>query len=288
MKTLRGERTDLRRATTWRPVTEDCRVRHVVGPTLVDVAHQPFQLDIVLVLEGTCVLRAHDGGRTQLPRATLALDLDRGIVEVPDGARVGLATFRSLVAAPRIREASPQLPPISTVDPGLCRAVEHFLGSLLITPPQGSLARHLVDRTVRDLFGALILDGRLRPPTSKDDSLYGTARNHIVDHCADPKLNATGVARAFGISPRQLARSFAEHGTTVSRTIADTRVLIAAALLAQTPETSVAEVCRSSGFPSQQAMRRAFTASGMDSPSRVRAIAAERHRAAEQAPRRDA
>lgn len=277
---LRGEQSDQRRTTTWRPVTDDCRVRHVEGPTLVDITHETFRVDIALVLEGSCVLRSGDGGRICLPRASLALDLDSEVLEVPAGARVGLATFRSLIGAPRIRESSPELPPFASVDRGLCRAVERFVASVLVEPPKGALARHLVERTVRDLVGALILDGRLRPATGESESLYSTARHHILDHCTDPDLGATRLAAAFGVSERHLARAFADNGTTISRTISHTRASVATAILTQKPETGLAEVCRSSGFPSQQAMRRAFTNAGLAPPSQIRALAAQRHRAA--------
>lgn len=280
MTRLRGESSGTRRTVTWRPVTEDCRVRHVEGPTLVDLAHQSAQIDVALVLEGTCVLRLQDGTRTSLPRASLALDLGAEVLEVAAGARVGLATFRSLAKGPRLLEASPVLPPISSVDPGLCRAVEQFVASVLTEPPTGALAKHLVGRTVRDLVGALILDGRLRPSTAGDETLYSTARHHILDHCVDSGLTPARVAAAFGLSERHLARTFADNGTTVSRTIAHTRASLAASLLAQRPEAGLAEVARTSGFPSQQAMRRAFANAGMAPPSQVRTIAARRHRAA--------
>lgn len=276
---LRGERSDPRRTTTWRPVTDDCRVRHVQGPALIDVSRQPCQVDLALVLEGTCVLRLQDGTRTVLPRTSLALDLATEVLEVPAGARVGLATFRSLAGAPRLRESTPVLQSVSSVDAGLCRAVEHFVASVMHEPPTSALARHLVERTVRDLIGALIIEGRLRPPTS-DESLYSTARHHILDHCTDADLGPTSLAAAFGVSERHLARAFADNGTTISRTIAHTRASVAAAIFAQKPETGLAEAARASGFPSQQAMRRAFANAGMTPPAQVRAGAARRHRAA--------
>lgn len=276
---LRGE--TVAPASTWRPVTDDLRVRHVAGPTAVDATRERHPLTMAVVLEGTCLLR-RAGASTRLPRATLLVDLDTGLLEVPDGARLYLASFRSVSAGRGILEASPGLEQVTSVDPALVRTTESVLTSLLQEPPTGPFSRHLLDRTVRDLFGALVLDGRLRPMRAQQHSLYSAALHHIVDHYADTDLGPETIAAAFTVSVRHLSRAFRDNGTTVTRCIISTRVSVAVALLSQQPDLGLTELSEECGFSSLQAMRRAFKAEGRESPSTLRTLAAARHRAANQ------
>lgn len=278
--TLRGETPSASaEQATWRPVTDDCRVRHVAGPAALDTARQRHPVNIALVLEGTCYLR-RAGTVTPLPRATLVIDLVEGTIEVPEGARLGLATFLSLAEGPGLLEASPGLRQITSVDPSLARVTETTLAWVLHEPPTGPFAKHLIQRTIRDLIGGLILDGRLRPPKTPEHSLYSAVLHHVVDHYRDADLGPESIAAAFNVSVRHLARAFHDNGTTVGRAIARTRVSVASALLTQQPDLSLDELTVASGFSSQQAMRRAFRATGMVSPSHIRTLSARRHQAA--------
>ena len=78
---LRGE--TVAPASTWRPVTDDLRVRHVAGPTAVDATRERHPLTMAVVVEGTCLLR-RAGASTRLPRATLLVDPD-GLAAEPRG-----------------------------------------------------------------------------------------------------------------------------------------------------------------------------------------------------------
>lgn len=276
---LRGE-TPSAKAVTWRPVTDDIRGRHVAGPATVDVDRQRHPVHMALVLEGTCRLRRHDGTLVPLPHSTLVIEPDHATIEVLDGARLGLVSFLSVTAGPGLLDTAPGLRQIAPVDPALTRITEVVAAWVLAEPPTGTFARHIIDRTLRDLVGGLILDSRLRPVTAPEQSLYSAVLHHIADHYADADLGPESIAAAFNVSPRHLARAFQDQATTVTASIASTRVSVAAAIISQQPELGLAEVSAKSGFSSLQAMRRAFRASGRTSPSAMRTLSAQRHRAA--------
>lgn len=283
---LRGE-TPRATAATWRPVTDDIRGRHVAGPATVDVDRQRLPVHMAVVLEGTCRLRRHDGTLVRLPHSTLVIEPERATIEVLDGARLGMVSFLSVAAGPSLLEGTPGLRQIAPIDPTLARVTEVVSAWVLAEPPAGTFARHLIERTLRDLLGGLILDSRLRPVTALEHSLYSAVLHHIADHYADADLGPDTIAAAFNVSPRHLARTFQDEATTITASIASTRVSVAAALISQQPELGLAEVSAKSGFSSLQAMRRAFRASGRNSPSAMRTMAAQRHRAANRS-RRDA
>lgn len=289
---LEGQHTSLRGdtpsapAAAWRPVTDDIRGRHVAGPATVDVDRQRHPVHMALVLEGACRLRHHDGTVVPLPHSTLLIEPTHAAIEVLDGARLGLVSFLSVASGPGLLETAPGLRQLAPVDASLTRVTEVVMAWVLAEPPTGTFARHIIDRTLRDLIGGLILDSRLRPVTAPEQSLYSAVLHHIADHYADADLGPESIAAAFNVSPRHLARAFQEEATTITASIASTRVSVAAALIGQQPELGLAEVSAKSGFSSLQAMRRAFRADGRNSPSALRTLSAQRHRAANRS-RRD-
>ncbi len=276
---LRGE-TPSAPAAAWRPVTDDIRGRHVAGPATVDIDRQRYPVHMALVLEGTCRLRRHDGTLVPLPHSTLVIEPVHATIEVLDGARLGLASFVSVASGPGLLETAPGLRQIAPVDPALTRITEVVLASVLAEPPTGTFARHLIERTLRDLLGGLFLDSRLRPTSAPEHSLYSAVVHHIADHYTDRGLGPESIAAVFNVSTRHLSRAFQEQATTVSASIASIRVNVAAALITQQPDLGLAEVSTKSGFSSLQAMRRAFRANDRTSPSAMRTLAAQRHRAA--------
>lgn len=277
---LRGETPSTLSATTWRTVTDDCRVRHVEGPATVDVRRERVPIHLALVLRGPCRLRRADGTVEPLPDSALVIEPDSATLEIGEGARVGLASLRSIAAGPSMSEVSPELRRVSHIDPALTHLVESVMVAASERRPTGTFARHIIDRTVRDLIGGLILDGQLRPTSTPRHSLHAGVVHHIADHYADADLGPETIAAAFSISPRHLARILREHGTSVSESIASARVNVATALISQHPELSLAEVGAQCGFPSQQAMRRAFRAVVHRSPAEIRTLSARRHAAA--------
>ncbi|MGE9782815.1 helix-turn-helix domain-containing protein [Janibacter sp. G368] len=261
-------------------MTDDIRGRHVAGPATVDVDRQRHPVHMALVLEGACRLRHHDGGLVPLPHSTLLIEPTHATIEVLEDARLGLVSFLSVASGPGLLEVTPGLRQIAPVDPALTRITEVVSAWVLAEPPTGTFARHIIERTIRDLVGGVILDSRLRPTSGREQSLYSAALHHIADHYADPHLGPESIAAAFNVSTRHLARAFHDEATTVTASIASIRVNVAAALISQQPELGLAEVSAKSGFPSLQAMRRAFRAGERPSPSAVRTLAARRHQAA--------
>ncbi|MFX4285482.1 helix-turn-helix domain-containing protein [Janibacter sp. G349] len=259
----------------------------MAGPATVDVDRQRHPVHMALVLEGACRLRQHDGTVVPLPHSTLLIEPTHATIEVLDGARLGLVSFLSVASGPGLLETAPGLRQLAPVDASLTRVTEVVMAWVLAEPPTGTFARHIIDRTLRDLIGGLILDSRLRPVTAPEQSLYSAVLHHIADHYADADLGPESIAAAFNVSPRHLARAFQEEATTITASIASTRVSVAAALIGQQPELGLAEVSAKSGFSSLQAMRRAFRADGRNSPSALRTLSAQRHRAANRS-RRDA
>lgn len=91
----------------------------------------------------------------------------------------------------------------------------------------------------------------------------------IADH-PDADLSVDALARRAGLSPRQFARAFtAETGTSPGRYVDNTRLETARRLLEDTCD-SVERIARSSGYPTPEAMRRAFQRALGVSPAQYR------------------
>ena len=87
------------------------------------------------------------------------------------------------------------------------------------------------------------------------------ARGHIALHASEPDLSPAAVAAEQGITLRQLARCFAEEGTTVSAEIKRIRLERARTFLlahAGQGRISLAEVARRNGFSSLSHFSRSF------------------------------
>ncbi len=91
-------------------------------------------------------------------------------------------------------------------------------------------------------------------PTSRDP-LVAAAMAHTGAHLAG--ATEAGVGAAVGASPRTLRRRFAAAGTTWRAYLLQSRVLRAAALLAES-DASVTEVALAVGFDSPSSFSRAF------------------------------
>lgn len=88
--------------------------------------------------------------------------------------------------------------------------------------------------------------------------------------------NGTLVARALGCSPRTMQRLASRHGTaSPAEIVTCTRLLYAARLLAHR-RLPVDEAAARTGYPTREAMRRAFGRHGLASPDQVRGSAAWR------------
>ncbi|MFV0433143.1 MAG: helix-turn-helix domain-containing protein [Leucobacter sp.] len=103
----------------------------------------------------------------------------------------------------------------------------------------------------------------------KHSGLYFEARQQIELHCSDPDLAPESLARSLAVSPRHLARVFAEHGTTTKAEIARCRVAGAQRAIAETSD-SLIDIAVQNGFGTRQTMLRTFARLGLRSPSGYR------------------
>jgi AraC-like DNA-binding protein len=116
---------------------------------------------------------------------------------------------------------------------------------------------HPVDEAMLvNLVAALAGRGRDDLPAAH----RAAAQTFIDQHLADPELAAPAVARAVGISPRQLSRVFAEVGTSIPGYVRARRLEQARTLLegAGAASLSIAEVARRCGFASAAHFSTAF------------------------------
>ncbi|MET9994879.1 helix-turn-helix domain-containing protein [Streptomyces mutabilis] len=104
------------------------------------------------------------------------------------------------------------------------------------------------EQTIVDLLSVLVSDGAVRPHVLH----RALACAHVEDRLRDPRLSATEVAQAVGISVRQLTRVFADMGKTFPRHVLGRRLDLAHNLLTgpDAPTLSTAGVAARCGFRS--------------------------------------
>lgn len=104
---------------------------------------------------------------------------------------------------------------------------------------------------IRNVLGA---------PGSSDQGLISAARNYIELNITEQDLSPAEVAAAVGISERQLARIFADAGTTIGRYVLNKRLEQAHDALADPAkdQLAVGEIGRRFGFASPSHFSRTF------------------------------
>lgn len=114
------------------------------------------------------------------------------------------------------------------------------------------------ERALLDLAGAL-LGGQGHSPT---EAYLAAARRYVDARLTDPSLSAASIARAVGISPRHLSRTFASAGTTVPHYVLGRRLAAANAFLHRYEASSmtIAEVAQRCGFTSVSHFSKSFAA----------------------------
>lgn len=113
-----------------------------------------------------------------------------------------------------------------------------------------------VERCLLDLISPLVVHRQ-----AGNGPCYVTAaKDYIERHLADPELSAQEVAAAVGISPRHLARAFAEAGLTLREYVRDRRLDRAWELLTSSAsdELPLGELAPRLGFSSHNYFSRAF------------------------------
>jgi AraC family transcriptional activator of tynA and feaB len=139
----------------------------------------------------------------------------------------------------------------------------------------------LLGRFLHDLvneIGSLVksvLHATARPIVSRRTGLYESALSAIDARIADPALSPVDVAGSVKVSIRQLHRAFAEHGTTVSRSIRSRRLDGCRREIVQRHgvERSLTQISHRWGFTDLAAFSRAFKAEFGISPRQYRSQA---------------
>lgn len=128
-----------------------------------------------------------------------------------------------------------------------------------------------------ELLSVALLDGAV-PSAPGTDRLLRQADDCIDSSLSDPGLNPETVARAIGVSTRQLHRMFAGRETTVMQTIRLRRLEGARRELLSSLacDRSLREIARNWGFPDPDAFSRAFRQEYGVSPRRYQAQRARR------------
>ncbi|WP_083666516.1 helix-turn-helix domain-containing protein [Saccharomonospora sp. CUA-673] len=136
---------------------------------------------------------------------------------------------------------------------------------------RGPTGWETVEATILELLPAVL--GRSSP----DAGHLAAAHAFITARLADPGLSAGGIARAVGISERQLSRLFAAAGQSVPQAVQSARLDAARRMLADPTHagTPLAEVAGRHGFASQAHFSRSYRARFGTTPSRDRRASAD-------------
>lgn len=123
-------------------------------------------------------------------------------------------------------------------------------------------------------FARLVVDGFAAEEISPSDTLSGTrltrVRDYMEAHFADPKLTPGIVARACGMSERQIFRMFGQEGTSFSAMLRQIRLEYAMAGLTQPRNRPIGEIAHACGFSSAAHFARVFREAEGRSPSEYR------------------
>lgn len=219
--------------------------------------HPTGVVAIFFALEGEAFFFHRGGHLTLQPGQAVLYDADLPFTR---GFSRGLREVVLTIPRERYREiAGPALPLVfdfgasgSPHAQALARLVRHTIAQ--VTGPEPTLNPELVEREVLSLL-SLILGHR-----DQSAGILVSAKDYIDRHLVDEQLTAGRVAAAVGLSERQLARYFAEEGTSISRYVLARRLELAQDMLRdpQRGGLSIAEVAAMCGFGSQSHFGRVF------------------------------
>ena len=202
----------------------------------------------------------HGEGMLQLrPGQAVVYHGDRPFTRgFPHGLREMVLTIPEAEFAAAFGVSLDRLPFVFDFGPGT-GATEQALPRLLADTLRSGVADAPAVAVAEEQLRALLH----RALTSSNSSAVGlvtTAKDVIERSYADPDLTVSAVAAAVGISQRQLARAFAEQGSSVSGYVRSRRVALAQSILANPlyQGMSMAEIGSRCGFSSQAAFSRAF------------------------------
>ncbi|MBA8824052.1 AraC-like DNA-binding protein [Saccharopolyspora lacisalsi] len=216
----------------------------------------------------------HCGGNESLkPGQAIMYDTDlpftrgfaRGLEELV--LTIPRAVYRDLTGEESLRE--PVVFPFGSDADTTAQALVKLLRSTVVPQANGS-APHTPDaeRGLLDLLRPLVVHRQ-----AGNGSCYvSAAKDYVERHLADPGLSAQQVAAAVGISPRHLARAFAETGLTLREYLRDRRLDRAWELLTApgAEDLALGELAPRVGFSSHNYFSRAFRSRFDVTPCRAR------------------
>lgn len=207
----------------------------------------------------------HRGGNESLkPGQAIMYDTDlpftrgfaRGLEELV--LTIPRSVYRSLTGEESLRE--PVIFPFGhDAEPTAHALAKLVRSTLALQSDEGSPPTPVspdAERGLLDLLRPLVVHRQ-----AGDGPCYVTAaKDYVEQHLADPDLSAQQVAAAVGISPRHLARAFAEAGLTLREHLRDRRLDRAWELLTSpgADEFAVGELAPRLGFSSHNYFSRAF------------------------------
>jgi AraC-like DNA-binding protein len=215
---------------------------------------------VYLALRGEAWFRDEDGTRELRPGQLLICDADRPFAR---GFARGLEELairvpRDALGAPP-RSVSSSVLRKGPVVTAFARGHDPYARALARLTDRATRTEHQVaadERLILDLV-AVLTAGRDADRTA---ALRAAAYGFVEDHLADPRLGATQIAAAIGVSERHLSRVLAAGGTTVPRLVRSRRLEVAYAMLSGPcgPVPAVAEVAARCGFTSAVYFSHAF------------------------------
>ncbi len=130
-----------------------------------------------------------------------------------------------------------------------------------------------------ELVRALVVSAAADPrwsPSVREETLLTRVRAHVAQRPADPGLTPAGIARAHGVSLRQLYKAFAAAGASLEQEVIAARLEAARARLTSPAARTrpIAAVARACGFSDPSHFARRFRAAYGMSPSQWQRVAA--------------
>lgn len=207
----------------------------------------------------------HRGGNESLqPGQAIMYDTDlpftrgfaRGVEELV--LTVPRAVYRELTGDESLRE--PVIFPFGTGADSTAQALARLVRATVAPRAEGGTTDAPVsahaERCLLDLVTPLVVHRQAGAGTC----YVSAAKDYIERHLTDPELSAQEVAAGVGISPRHLARAFAQAGTTLREHVRERRLERAWELLTAPDGEDVAlgELAPRLGFSSHNYFSRAF------------------------------
>ena len=153
-------------------------------------------------------------------------------------------------------------------------------GRELVKTAKYSLAGHpgdwdQLEHRLLELVGELTGAQSRRTQSHLSNAMHAIAQQHT-----DPGFDGQALARAIGLSDRQLSRIMAEAGRNLPQTLLRARLETARAMLANPalPAASMAEIAEASGFKSQAQFSRSYAKHFGTTPLRDRRLLSAEHR----------